>query len=91
MSPLASGPAVDHTLGTAAGIYLYTETSAPVLPFATAHAITAPFIITPAYGTRCSSIVRADSNGRWQLLERRFDAQGKNIVEAQFSFRSGED
>jgi uncharacterized protein with NRDE domain len=68
-----------------------SEVRSDRLPFATAHAITAPFIITPAYGTRCSSIVRADSNGRWQLLERRFDAQGKNIGEAQFSFRSGED
>jgi uncharacterized protein with NRDE domain len=60
------------------------------LPFATAHAITAPFIVTPEYGTRCSSIVRADSDGRWQLLERRFDAAGKNAGESQFSFRSGE-
>jgi len=67
-----------------------SEVRSDRLPFATAHAITAPFIVTPEYGTRCSSIVRADSNGRWQLLERRFDAAGKNTGESQYSFNVGE-
>jgi len=67
------------------------EVKSDRLPFDTAHAITAPFIVTPEYGTRCSSIVRADDSGRWLLLERRFDAAGENTGEAQFSFRSGED
>jgi len=67
-----------------------SEVRSDRLPFATAHAITAPFIVTPEYGTRCSSIVRADSDGRWQLLERRFDAAGKNAGESQYSFRIGE-
>jgi len=61
------------------------------LPFATAHAITAPFIVTPEYGTRCSTVVRADREGGWQLLERRFDAAGKNAGESRFSFHIGED
>lgn len=68
-----------------------SEVKSDRLPFATAHAITAPFIVTPEYGTRCSSIVRVDSEGRWQLLERRFNAAGKKVGEAQYSFRSGED
>ena len=67
-----------------------SEVRSDRLPFATAHAITAPFIVTPEYGTRCSSIVRAHSDGHWRLLERRFDAAGENSGEAQFSFRSGE-
>jgi uncharacterized protein with NRDE domain len=67
-----------------------SEVRSDRLPFATAHAITAPFIVTPEYGTRCSSIVRADSDGRWQLLERRFDAAGENAGESLFSFRRGE-
>jgi uncharacterized protein with NRDE domain len=68
-----------------------SEVKSDRLPFETAHAITAPFIVTPEYGTRCSSIVRADKGGRWQLLERRFNSAGKNTGEAQFSFHSGED
>ena len=56
------------------------------LPFATAHAITAPFIVTPEYGTRCSTIVRVDHAGIWHFLERRFDPDGNTIGESQFSF-----
>lgn len=60
------------------------------LPFATAHAITAPFIVLPDYGTRCSSIVIADSEGRWRLVERRFDPTGTITGESRFSFRIAE-
>lgn len=56
------------------------------LGFAKAHAITAPFIVTPEYGTRCSTIVVADSSGKWQLSERRFDAQGVSQGETRFTF-----
>lgn len=58
------------------------------LPFASAHAITAPFIVLPEYGTRCSTVVLADLDGRWSLLERRFDAAGKKSGESRFSFES---
>ena len=56
---------------------------------ATARAITAPFIVTADYGTRCSTIVTLDSNSRWRLLEKRFNADGENGGESQFSFLSG--
>ncbi|MDA0706276.1 MAG: NRDE family protein [Proteobacteria bacterium] len=56
------------------------------LPFATAHAITAPFIVLPEYGTRCSTVVVADRNGRWSLTERRFNPAGENAGESRFSF-----
>ena len=56
------------------------------LPFATAHAITAPFIVLPEYGTRCSSVVLADAAGRWSLLERRFSAGGEKSGESRYSF-----
>lgn len=59
------------------------------LPFAIAHAITAPFIVTADYGTRCSTVVRADSTGRWRFQERRFDASGDNIGESRYSFNVG--
>ena len=58
------------------------------LPFAIAHAITAPFIVTPEYGTRCSTIVRAGQSGQWHFKERRFNAGGESSGDSQFSFRS---
>lgn len=61
------------------------------LPFATAHAITAPFIVTPEYGTRCSTIVCVDRAGMWRFLERRFDPDGNTVGESQFSFRVSKD
>ncbi len=63
------------------------EAKSDRLPFETAHAITAPFIITPDYGTRCSTTVRAAASGEWQMLERRFDAAGDRMGESHFSFR----
>lgn len=56
------------------------------LPFATAHAITAPFIVQPEYGTRCSSVVLQDAAGNWSLLERRFSANGEKSGESRHSF-----
>ena len=56
-----------------------------------AHALTAPFIITENYGTRCSTVVRADSDGRWRFQERRFDAAGQSVGERHYSFRVGVD
>lgn len=55
------------------------------LPFATAHAITAPFIVLPEYGTRCSTIVMVDQH-RWALTERRFGPAGDRTGESRHSF-----
>jgi len=60
------------------------------LPFAVAHAITAPFIITPEYGTRCSTIVRAGHDGQWHFVERRFDPAGVATRNSSYSFRRTE-
>ena len=65
------------------------EVKSDRLPFAIAHAITAPFIVTSSYGTRCSTIVRADSSGQWHFHERRFNASGNNVGESQYLFRTG--
>ena len=56
------------------------------LPFETAHAITAPFIVQPDYGTRCSSAVLADKNGHWQISERRFAPDGTTTGESRIEF-----
>jgi len=61
------------------------------LPFETAHSITAPFIVMPDYGTRCSTIVCHDRSGGWQFLERRFDANGEAIGDTRVSFGGSED
>lgn len=64
------------------------EVESSRLGFAKAHAITAPFIVTPDYGTRCSTIVIADSTGRWRMTERQFDSQGVSTGDSRFAFTS---
>lgn len=59
------------------------------LDFKTAHAVTAPFIVMPEYGTRCTTILLVDRNGDWRLTERRFDPAGTIAGESRFSFASG--
>lgn len=56
---------------------------------AAARAVTAPFIVMPEYGTRCSTVVTMDERLRWRLLERRFDARGEVTGESRFCFSSG--
>jgi uncharacterized protein with NRDE domain len=55
------------------------------LPFATAHAISAPFIVLPDYGTRCSSIATLDTRGSWKFSERRFDVAGNAVGNTRFT------
>jgi uncharacterized protein with NRDE domain len=55
------------------------------LPFPTAHALSAPFIVLPDYGTRSSSVVLLDRAGRWTLTERLFDATGRQQGETTLS------
>lgn len=56
------------------------------LDFETAHAITAPFIVRPEYGTRCTTVLLADANGHLRFNERRFDPAGKRTGESRFEF-----
>ena len=63
-----------------------SEVDTEYLDFDRAHAITAPFIVLPEYGTRCSTVVTADREGRWRLIERRFDAAGVARGDSRFSF-----
>lgn len=44
------------------------------------------FILDPSYGTRCSSIVAVDRDGRGLFLERRFAADGTTSGESRESF-----
>ncbi|MBT8098833.1 MAG: NRDE family protein [Gammaproteobacteria bacterium] len=56
------------------------------LPFEKAHALTAPFIVLPDYGTRCSTTLIRDGNGQLQFAEQRFDAGGKPLGQSNFQF-----
>jgi uncharacterized protein with NRDE domain len=51
-----------------------------------AHAIMAPFIVMPEFGTRCSTLVTASRDGNWHLLEQRFDANGNKTGESRLEF-----
>lgn len=44
------------------------------------------FILTPSYGTRCTSLLRMSGDGRVSLLERRFDPAGRVSGESRETF-----
>jgi uncharacterized protein with NRDE domain len=44
------------------------------------------FIANPAYGTRCSSVVLVDGEGRGQIIERSFGADGKVTSDLALEF-----
>jgi len=56
------------------------------LPFKKAHAISAPFIVLPDYGTRSSSVVIRSADGAWHFHERRFNANGRSSGDSSFVF-----
>ena len=49
--------------------------------------LSAPFIISPRYGTRCSTVVKILEDKEMQFTERRFDANGTPTGQAEFSYR----
>jgi uncharacterized protein with NRDE domain len=57
--------------------------------FDTAYALTAPFIVLPNYGTRCTTVLLADREGNWQFAERRFGPGGERAGETRLSFTAG--
>lgn len=54
------------------------------------HIVSAPFIVNERYGTRCSSVLLVERNGRTILHERRFDAAGVQTGTSRFEFTSTE-
>jgi uncharacterized protein with NRDE domain len=52
--------------------------------------VSAPFIVNERYGTRCSSLLLVERNGRTVLHERRFDASGVQSGTSRFEFTSAE-
>jgi uncharacterized protein with NRDE domain len=60
------------------------------LPREWAQALSAPFVLHAEYGTRCSTVLLLEGDGRLQLVERRFDPAGQLSGETEFSLQPGE-
>jgi uncharacterized protein with NRDE domain len=52
--------------------------------------VSAPFILNERYGTRCTSVLLVERNGRTILHERRFDALGVQTGTTRFEFKSAD-
>jgi uncharacterized protein with NRDE domain len=52
--------------------------------------VSAPFILSDRYGTRCSSVLLVERNGRTILHERRFDSMGTQTGTTRFEFKSAD-
>lgn len=59
------------------------------LPHEWAQALSAPFVLHPVYGTRCSSVLLLEPDGALYLAERRFDPAGELTAETIFELESG--
>ena len=51
--------------------------------------LSAPFVVNPAYGTRCSTVVLLEPGGALYLAERRFDSAGEARGENEFRLNAG--
>jgi uncharacterized protein with NRDE domain len=52
--------------------------------------LSAPFVLHPVYGTRCSTVVLLEPHGAVYLGERRFDAAGEPSGETEFRLNANE-
>ncbi len=57
--------------------------------FERAHAMSAPFIVLPDYGTRCSTVLTRSADGQFRIAEKRFAADGTSTGQTNFSFSLG--
>lgn len=51
--------------------------------------LSAPFIVSDTYGTRCSTVITIDRDGRVRFRERSFDATGSPVGEVDYAFELG--
>jgi uncharacterized protein with NRDE domain len=52
--------------------------------------LSAPFVLHPVYGTRCSTVLLLDGSGAVSFIERRFDATGAQSAETEYQLNPGE-
>ena len=60
------------------------------LPREWARALSAPFVLHPEYGTRCSTVVLLEGDGHLHIAERRFEATGAPSGTTEFRLAPGE-
>ena len=60
------------------------------LPREWQRALSAPFVLHPQYGTRCSTVLLLAPDGALDLIERRFDAHGNVAGETAFHLHAAE-
>lgn len=63
------------------------QAEAEGVPPELARAVSAPFIVTPQFGTRCSTVLSVASSGEVRIVERRYDSAGDATGESRFEFR----
>jgi uncharacterized protein with NRDE domain len=49
------------------------------------HVLSSPFVVHPEYGTRCATIVLADTDGRGTVRERRYASDGQAVGDTEFA------
>jgi uncharacterized protein with NRDE domain len=54
------------------------------------HLLSSPFIVSEAYGTRCSTLIALDRDATAHFVERSFDATGAATGEVAFRFKAGQ-
>jgi uncharacterized protein with NRDE domain len=59
------------------------------IPLARERVLSAPFIVSDDYGTRCSTVLAITSAGEARFVERSFDPAGRPAGEVDFGFRIG--
>lgn len=64
------------------------ERGGGTLPPDWAQALSAPFVLHPQYGTRCSTLLLLEPDGAVYLAERRFDARGERSGETEFQLNA---
>ena len=87
--------------GTAAGLFGLLADRTPAadadapqptggLPREWQRILSAPFVVNPAYGTRCSTVLLLEPGGALALAERRFDSAGEATGESEFRLNARE-
>ena len=66
------------------------ETPDTGLPPEWERALSSPFVAHERYGTRCSTVLLVEHDGRTTMLERRFDAAGRTTGATRLEFASDE-
>jgi len=66
------------------------ETPSTGLPPEWERALSAPFVVHDSYGTRCSSVLLVERDGRTTMCERRFDEGGNTTGATRLEFASAD-